>query len=113
MVLGSVCVSPAGYRVGDGEGYADLEFALMSRMGAVTADTIVVTTVHDCQIIDDLPSDIFQAHDLPVDIIVTPTKTIVVNEKLKKPDSVIWNILSNRRLKSMPILQQLKEEEEK
>ncbi|XP_051157595.1 methenyltetrahydrofolate synthase domain-containing protein [Leptopilina boulardi] len=112
VVLGSVCVSTAGHRVGDGEGYADLEFALMSRMGAVNDDTIVVTTVHDCQIVDDLPSELFQAHDLPVDIIVTPTQTIVVSEKLKKPDSVIWNILSNRRLNSMPILQQLKEEEE-
>ncbi|XP_043462642.1 methenyltetrahydrofolate synthase domain-containing protein [Leptopilina heterotoma] len=113
VVLGSVCVSPTGHRVGDGEGYADLEFALMSRMGAVSADTIVVTTVHDCQIIEDLPSHLFQSHDLPVDIIVTPTQTIIVSEKLKKPDSVIWSILSNRRLKSMPILQQLKEEEEK
>ena len=113
VVLGSVCVSPSGYRIGDGEGYADLEFAIMRKMGAVNEDTLVITTVHDCQIMNDLPSDLFKTYDVPVDVIVTPTQTIVVNPKLKKPDTVIWSILSNRRLKSMPILQQLKAIEEK
>ena len=113
MVLGSVCVSPSGYRIGEGEGYADLEFAIMTKMGAVNADTIVATTVHDNQILDDLPINLFQTHDVPVDIIVTPTKTIIVNPKLQKPNSILWNLLSIRRVKSMPILQELKELEEK
>ena len=39
-----------GLRIGKGEGFADLEWAMMMSMGAVTKDTIVITTVHDCQV---------------------------------------------------------------
>ncbi|XP_015597153.1 methenyltetrahydrofolate synthase domain-containing protein isoform X2 [Cephus cinctus] len=113
VVLGSVCVSKAGYRIGKGEGFADLEFAIMLRMGAIDKNTVVVTTVHDCQVIDDLPSQLFQEHDVPVDIIVTPTQTIVVNPRLQKPAGILWHLLSQRRLKCMQILQELKELEEK
>lgn len=40
---------------------------------------IVITTVHDCQVFDSLPAEIFKENDVPVDIIVTPTQTIIVN----------------------------------
>lgn len=113
MVLGSVCVSLDGYRLGKGKGFADLEFAMMMRMGAVTQDTIVVTTVHDCQVVDSLPPEIFKEYDVPVDIIVTPTRTIIVDPKLKKPSGIMWHMLSERRIKSMQVLQQLKEMDEK
>lgn len=39
MILGSVCVSRDGYRLGKGKGFADLEFAMMMMMGAVTQDS--------------------------------------------------------------------------
>ena len=56
-------------------GFADLEFAMAaSHHSAITEDTLVVTTVHDCQVFDNLPEDIFQSHDLSVDVIVTPTE---------------------------------------
>ena len=42
-------VHPAGYRIGKGEGYADLEYAMARGAGAVSEDTVVVTTVHDDQ----------------------------------------------------------------
>lgn len=113
VILGSVCVSHDGYRLGKGKGFADLEFAMMMRMGAVTQDTIVITTVHDCQVFDSLPAEIFKEYDVPVDIIVTPTQTIIVNPKLKKPSCIMWHMLSDRRIKSMPVLQQLKEMDEK
>ncbi|XP_033328514.2 methenyltetrahydrofolate synthase domain-containing protein lost isoform X1 [Megalopta genalis] len=113
VILGSVCVSRDGYRLGKGKGFADLEFALMVRMGAVTQDTTVITTVHDCQVVDSLPPALFKEHDVPVDIIVTPTETIIVNPRLKKPTSIIWNMLSEKRLEAMPVLQQLKEMDEK
>lgn len=113
VVLGSVCVSRDGYRLGKGKGFADLEFAMMMRMGAVTQNTIVVTTVHDCQIFDSLPPQIFKEYDVPVDIIVTPTQTIIINPKLKKPSYIMWHMLSERRIKSMPVLQQLREMDEK
>ncbi|KAK0086473.1 hypothetical protein PV325_003132 [Microctonus aethiopoides] len=113
VVLGAVCVSPEGYRIGKGEGFADLEFAMMMRMGAITDETIVATTIHDSQLIDNLEPEIFKKHDVPVDIIVTPTKTIIVNEKLRKPVGIFWDILTQRRVKSVQILQQLKLMDEK
>lgn len=48
----SVCL--LGWRIGKGEGYADLEYAMMVSMGAVSQGTPVVTIVHDCQV---LPMD--------------------------------------------------------
>ena len=42
-----------GWRIGKGEGYADLEYAMMASMNAVKPDTVVVTTVHDCQVCFD------------------------------------------------------------
>lgn len=113
VILGSVCVSRNGYRLGKGKGFADLEFAMMMRMGAVTQDTIVITTVHDCQVFDSLPHQIFKEYDVPVDIIVTPTETIIVNPKLKKPNCIIWHMLSERKIKAIEVLQQLKEMDEK
>lgn len=41
---------PLGWRIGKGEGYADLEYAMMVSMGAVHEGTPVVTIVHDCQV---------------------------------------------------------------
>ncbi|XP_014297460.1 methenyltetrahydrofolate synthase domain-containing protein [Microplitis demolitor] len=113
VVLGSVCVSRDGYRIGKGEGFADLEFAMMMRMNAVSDETVVVTTVHDCQLIDKFEDGLFEKHDVPVDIIITPTQTIFVNEKLKKPVGIFWDILTPRRVKAMQILQLLKKIDEK
>lgn len=112
-MLGAVCVSRLGYRIGKGEGFADLEFAVLMRMGAIDENTTVVTTVHDCQIVDDLPASLFEKFDVPVDIILTPTQTIVVKDKLKKPSGIFWDMLTPRRVKSMRILQQLQQMDEK
>lgn len=39
-----------GWRIGKGEGFADLEYAMMRTVKAVHEFTPVVTTVHDCQV---------------------------------------------------------------
>ncbi|XP_076658377.1 methenyltetrahydrofolate synthase domain-containing protein lost isoform X1 [Halictus rubicundus] len=113
VIMGSVCVSREGYRLGKGKGFADLEFATMMRMGAVNQDTTVIATVHDCQVLDSLPPTLFKEYDVPVDIIVTPTQTIIVNPRLKKPTGIVWHMLSEKRLESRQVLQQLKEMDEK
>lgn len=40
----------AGFRIGKGEGFADMEYGMMASMGAVSDSTVVVTIVHDCQV---------------------------------------------------------------
>lgn len=47
LILGCL----VGWRIGKGEGYADLEYAMMVSMGAVSKETPVVTIVHDCQVL--------------------------------------------------------------
>lgn len=86
---------------------------MMMRMGAITENTTVITTVHDCQVVDHLPQQLFKEYDVPVDIIVTPTQVIFVEERLKKPSGILWHMLSERRLRSMQILQQLRQMDEK
>ncbi|KAB0794922.1 hypothetical protein PPYR_11761 [Photinus pyralis] len=109
LVLGSVAVSKQGYRIGKGRGYADLEYAILREMGALDENTVIVTNVHDSQVFDTLPNELFQAYDVPVDYILTPTEVIEVASRLQRPPGIIWKLLSQRRVNLMPVLQQLKE----
>lgn len=113
VVIGSVVVSREGYRIGRGNGFADLDIGLLIELGAITPQTVIVTIVHDLQVLDTLPLNLFQKYDTPVDIIVTPTEVIRVAKRLSRPSGVFWELLSDRRLKILPVLQQLKEREEK
>ena len=65
----------AGWRIGKGAGFSDMEYAMMVSIGAVDSSVPVVTVVHDCQVLD-FPESLFGSHDLPVDYIVTPTRVI-------------------------------------
>ncbi|CAK9111663.1 unnamed protein product [Durusdinium trenchii] len=47
-------------------------------------------------------------HDVPVDIICTPTRTIRVPPSLPKPTGIYWDKLSPQKLGSILILQKLK-----
>mmetsp|Transcript_87135 Transcript_87135/g.182354 ORF Transcript_87135/g.182354 Transcript_87135/m.182354 type:complete len:404 (-) Transcript_87135:21-1232(-) len=109
IVIGSVAVNPEnGARLGKGEGFAELEYGMLRVMGAIDDDTPVVTCIHDCQLVDDIPADKMLIHDVPVDIICTPTRTIRVNRQLPKPKGIYWDQLSPQKLASIRILQKLK-----
>ncbi|KAH3711249.1 hypothetical protein DPMN_070751 [Dreissena polymorpha] len=106
VIVGSVAVSRAGVRIGKGEGFADLEWAMMSTIKAVNPDTVVITSVHECQIID-IPESLAEDHDLSVDYIVTPKEIIKCNRKRSKPTGIIWSKLEPIKLKRVPILRRL------
>jgi 5-formyltetrahydrofolate cyclo-ligase len=109
VVIGSVAVNPAnGARLGKGEGFAELEYGMLRMMGAIDDETPVVTCIHDCQLVDDIPSERMLCHDVPVDIICTPTRTIRVPRVLPKPIGIYWDKLSPQKLASIRILQVLK-----
>ena len=76
IVCGSVAVTRNGRRCGKGEGYSDLEFGLLRELGHPAVP--VATTVHDVQIVVALPWD---ATDLPLSVIVTPTRVV----RVKRP----------------------------
>ncbi|NXN27852.1 MTHSD protein, partial [Nycticryphes semicollaris] len=111
VVVGSVAVSEKGWRIGKGEGYADMEYAMMVSMGAVQEDTPVITIVHDCQVVD-IAEELLDDHDLTVDYILTPTRTIKTNCKRPKPQGIIWHKASYlcycEMLEKIPILKSLR-----
>ncbi|NWI05710.1 MTHSD protein, partial [Tichodroma muraria] len=118
VVVGSVAVSEKGWRIGKGEGYADMEYAMMVSMGAVQEDTPVVTIVHDCQVLD-IAEELLADHDLTVDYILTPTRTIQTNCKRPKPQGIMWHKassflihVSSEMLGRIPILKTLRCREE-
>jgi 5-formyltetrahydrofolate cyclo-ligase len=74
VVCGSVVVNHQGVRVGKGGGFSDLEVALLVEAGVLGPSTVLVTTVHRLQVVDEpLPETV---HDFRVDLIVTPERVI-------------------------------------
>nr|XP_010966496.1 methenyltetrahydrofolate synthase domain-containing protein isoform X1 [Camelus bactrianus] len=111
VVVGSVAVSEKGWRIGKGEGYADLEYAMMVSMGAVGPGTPVVTIVHDCQVVN-IPETLLEDHDLTVDYILTPTRVITTGCERPKPTGITWSKISWEMLGKIPILRSLRCREE-
>jgi len=102
VVAGSVAVNRSGARVGKGGGYSDLEWALARELGVVDDDTPVVTTVHELQVVDDtIP---MTAHDVPVDVVVTPSRVIRTRRRRPKPRGIRWDELSEAQVAAMPVL---------
>jgi 5-formyltetrahydrofolate cyclo-ligase len=106
VVAGSVAVNRDGARVGKGGGYSDLEFALATAHGAVDRHTVVVTTVHDLQVVNaQIP---MTAHDVPVDVIVTATRVLRTGRTFARPRKIDWSVLSAGQLAAMPPLRALR-----
>jgi len=113
FVVASVVCAANGVRLGKGMGYAEIEWAILYEIGAVNDQTVVLTTVHDEQILtnDKLPLSLLCNHDLPIDIIVTPSKIVNVRKRLKKPCiGIDWSLITKEQLIAMPILQSVKSE---
>jgi 5-formyltetrahydrofolate cyclo-ligase len=113
VVVGSTAICPnTGARVGKGEGFAELEWGILSLQGNLDASkTLVATTVHDEQVLDanDIPADALTKHDVPVDIIVTPTRVIRVPNRAPKPSGVFWDLLSPQKLAQIRVLRRWKQ----
>jgi len=106
IVSGSVAVNGQGIRVGKGEGYSDLEFAILRRFDLVDSDTTTVTTVHEIQVVDkSVPSC---QHDVPIDVILIPARTLEGNQSGKKPTEIDWKQLSEERIEEIPILRKIR-----
>lgn len=106
VIAGSVAVDRMGGRVGKGGGYSDIEYALGREFGIVDEDTPIVTTTHAIQVVDlEIP---MLDHDVPIDFIVTRKEIIEAGQR-KKPQGILWDILDEEKLESIPILRILSE----
>lgn len=104
LVFGSVAVTARGDRVGKGEGYAELEFAVLRTLGRVPEDVVIATTVHDAQVVEAIPREAF---DVPLDLICTASRTLRVAHRGPRPEGVLWEHLPAERRGEMPILEEL------
>ena len=112
VVSGSVGVTTKGARIGKGEGYSDLEWAVLYELGAVDDDTTVATTVHELQVLDGPASPITDpdtlpepdGYDVPMDLIVTPERVVRTGTSAPRPTGVDWDVLDAERLDAIPVL---------
>lgn len=109
VVAGSLAVTTTGDRIGKGEGYSDLEFAILQEAGLVGPGTTVVTTVHEMQVLDR--SVDAESHDVPMDLVVTPERTIETDRRGERPTGIDWSRLDSAAIDAIPILQRFHSEE--
>jgi 5-formyltetrahydrofolate cyclo-ligase len=101
VVCGTVAVNHRGVRIGKGGGYSDVEFALLTETGAVDERTVVVTTVHPVQVLDEeLPET---RHDFRVDFVVTPDEVIRCR-RAHRPRGIIASHLDREMVAAIPVL---------
>jgi 5-formyltetrahydrofolate cyclo-ligase len=101
VLCGTVAVNHDGVRLGKGAGYSDIEFALAQEAGLIGPETIIVTTVHSLQVLDEpMPETV---HDFRVDFVVTPDDVIACSLH-PRPNGLAWDQLSKRRIEKIPIL---------
>ncbi len=101
ILAGSVAVDRRGGRLGRGDGQQDMEYAILRELKLVDEQTPVITTVHDLQVVSEVP---MLYHDLPVDYITTPTAFLKVSSGYKKPAGIIWDIVSMETVEKLPLL---------
>jgi 5-formyltetrahydrofolate cyclo-ligase len=108
VVTGCVAVDESGARLGKGGGFSDLEFALAVEAGLIDARTVVVTTVHERQV---LPAGVVPttAHDLHVDVIVTADDAI----RCPRPErwalpGLRWDELTDEKIAAIPLLARMR-----
>lgn len=104
IVCGSVAVTSDGRRCGKGEGYSDIEFAILRELGHPVVP--VATTVADLQQVGGFPADPL---DLPLDWIATPTRDLAVEASREPPSGIDWSRLDEADLEAMPVLRELRD----
>ena len=103
IIAGSVAVSPDGWRVGKGEGFSELEYAILKSYGKCNDLTPVVTTVHDLQLVEKIPAE---PYDLPVNKVYTDTRVIKCPPQ-PRPPGIIWGLFEEAKVASIPLLREL------
>jgi len=105
VVTGCVAVDPSGARLGKGGGFSDLEYALAWEAGLIGPDTVVVTTVHEVQVLSegDIP---VAEHDFRLDAVVTPERVIECPGG-RTPGAIRWDELTEEKVAAIPLLARL------
>lgn len=108
VITGCVAVSPSGARLGKGGGYSDLEYGILGEAGLIGPGTVVVTTVHDVQVVEDGRIPVTD-HDFGLDLIVTPTRVIECSGRRRPRPEVHWGDLTDEKIAAIPLLGKLQD----
>jgi 5-formyltetrahydrofolate cyclo-ligase len=109
-VVGCVAVATDGGRLGKGGGFSDLEYALASELGLINDGTLMVTTVHELQVVDNGRIPITD-HDFALDLIVTPERVIDCRRgrrRRRAPAGIRWSELTDEKIDAIPVLRELR-----
>lgn len=101
VVVGCVAVDHRGHRLGKGGGFADLEFAVLAELGVLDPEVVVATTLHDVQVRPELPHD---THDVVLDLVVTPTRTLAGMRADTRQVAVHRDLLTDEKIAAIPLL---------
>jgi 5-formyltetrahydrofolate cyclo-ligase len=101
VVCGSVAVNREGARIGKGGGFSDLEFALLVEAGLIGTDTVVATTVHPLQVLEEALSE--TDHDFRLDLIVAGEEVIACR-RIRRPKGILWEHLDPAKIAAIPAL---------
>jgi 5-formyltetrahydrofolate cyclo-ligase len=108
-VVGCVAVAADGARIGKGGGFSDLEYALAWEAGLIDERTVMVTTVHERQVLD--VGRIRETdHDFRLDLIVTPERVLDCRggRRRSATPGIRWDELTQEKIDSIPILRHLR-----
>ncbi len=105
IVEGSVAVGLDCSRLGKGEGYGEIEYAILRELELVDDYTPIATTVHDIQVFKSLPQDIY---DVPVNIIATPKRIYRLQCRRSRPKGIYWSYLDDEKISEIPILKNIR-----
>ncbi len=105
IVCGSVAVNGKGARVGKGGGFSDLEYGLLVQAGKAGPKTPIVTTIHPLQLVPQALEML--AHDIPVDVVVTPEGAITLTPAFPRPRGIYPEALTPEKIAEVPVLQRL------
>ncbi len=100
----ALAVDQQGIRLGDGKGFVDLSFGLLSEMGAIRPDAAILAAVSKDQITDDtLPRDKW---DVKMNGAVTPAGLVEFDINQIK-GKIYWDTLPKERIKKISPLWKL------
>ena len=101
VICGSVAVNRHGAQVGKGGGFSDLELALLIEAGLIGPDTVVATTVHPLQVLEEaLPET---DHDFRLDLIIAG-EDVIGCRRTRRPPGILWDHLDAAKVAAIPAL---------
>jgi 5-formyltetrahydrofolate cyclo-ligase len=105
VLTGAAAVASNGVRFGRGYQFFDIEWGLLTAIGAVHNQTPVGVVVHDVQVTADRLEPL--SHEAVPDFIATPTRLVRVAQRPRRPVGIDWRAIDAQDVEKNPALMEL------